>query len=74
MRTSGLPTIGDLSKWENVGKPKQIAELLKQRRDSDAKGSTAVQSVVLPGVSLDGDVLEVSSFAGDVVYLPPPPI
>ncbi|CAN0160305.1 unnamed protein product [Ectocarpus sp. 4 AP-2014] len=55
---AGLPTVGDLTKWENVGKPAAIADLLKQRRDSDAAGGTPVESVVLPGVTLDGDVLQ----------------
>lgn len=55
---AGLPTIGDLTKWENVGTPTLVAELLKQRRDSDAAGGGQVESVVLPGATLDGDVLQ----------------
>lgn len=61
LRSTGLPTIGDLSKWENVGKSTLIAELLKQRRDSDAAGGAPVESVVLPGATIDGDTLQVSS-------------
>lgn len=59
--SAGLPTIGDLTKWENVGKPTVVADLLKQRRDSDAGGGGQVESVVLPGATVDGDVLQVSS-------------
>ncbi|CAM9462493.1 unnamed protein product [Scytosiphon promiscuus] len=55
---AGLPTIGDLSKWEDLGKPAAVADLLKQRRDSDAAGGAQVESVVLPGASVDGDVLQ----------------
>lgn len=58
----GLPTIGDLSRWDSVGKPQLIADLLKQRRDSDAAGTSAAESVVLPGVSLEGNVLQVSKW------------
>lgn len=61
---AGLPTIGDLSKWEKLGKPSFIAELLKQRRDSDAAGGTQVESVVLPGTKVDGDVLQVGHCYG----------
>ena len=56
---TGLPTIGDLTKWESLGKPRLVAELLKQRRDADATGGATVESVVLPGVKVDGDVLQV---------------
>lgn len=58
---AGLPTIGDLTNWENVGKPTVVADLLKQRRDSDAAGGLQVESVVLPGATVDGDVLQVTS-------------
>eukprot|EP00903_Cladosiphon_okamuranus_P019246 g17697.t1 len=58
---AGLPTIGDLTKWENVGKPTVVADLLKQRRDSDAAGALHVESVVLPGATVEGDVLQVPS-------------
>lgn len=58
--SAGLPTIGDLTTWENVGKPTVVADLLKQRRDSDAAGGGGVESVVLPGAAVDGDVLQVS--------------
>lgn len=59
LRSTGLPTTGDLSKWEDVGKPTLIADLLKQRRDSDASGAAPVESVVLPGATIDGDTLQV---------------
>eukprot|EP00752_Nemacystus_decipiens_P004405 g4024.t1 len=55
---AGLPTIGDLTKWESVGTPTVIADLLKQRRDSDAAGGGQMESVVLPGEVVDGDVLQ----------------
>lgn len=56
---TGFPTVGDLTKWEGLGKPRIIAELLKQRRDSDAAGGAQVESVVLPGIVMEGDVLQV---------------
>lgn len=59
--SAGLPTIGDLTRWENVGKPTMVADLLKQRRDSDAAGGTQMESVVLPGATIDGDVLQVGN-------------
>lgn len=58
---TGFPTVGDLTKWEGLGKPRIIAELLKQRRDSDAAGGAQVESVVLPGIIMEGDVLQVGS-------------
>lgn len=58
-----MPTIGDMTKWESLGKPRLVAELLKQRRDADAAGGAPVESVVLPGVSIDGDVLKVCKSA-----------
>lgn len=59
MTSTDLPTIGPITTWEGVGKPRLIAELLKQRRDSDAAGGAQMESVVLPGASVDGDVLQV---------------
>lgn len=67
----GLPTIGDLTRWENVGKPTVVADLLKQRRDSDAAGGTQVESVVLPGATIDGDVLQVSNRSRVEILLSP---
>lgn len=58
---TGFPTVGDLTKWEGLGKPRIIAELLKQRRDSDAAGGAQVESVVLPGIVMEGDVLQVGT-------------
>ncbi|CAM9478248.1 unnamed protein product [Ascophyllum nodosum] len=58
LRDAGLLTIGDLTKWESLGRPRLVAELLKQRRDADATGGATVESVVLPGVKVDGDVLQ----------------
>lgn len=49
-----------MTKWESLGKPRLVAELLKQRRDADAAGGSPVESVVLPGVSIDDNVLKVS--------------
>lgn len=66
----GLPTIGDLSKWERVGKPAVVAELLKQRRDADATGGAKVESVVLPGVAVDGDVLQVGRGISTTLQMP----
>lgn len=59
MTLAGMPTIGGLSKWEELGKPRLVAELLKQRRDADAAGGAQVESVVLPGIKVEGDVLQV---------------
>eukprot|EP00904_Undaria_pinnatifida_P000278 jgi/Undpi1/10250/HiC_scaffold_28.g12703.m1 len=58
LNDAGFPTVGDLTKWEGLGKPRIIAELLKQRRDSDAAGGAQVESVVLPGIVMEGDVLQ----------------